>query len=124
MRARQLISLALLAAYLPACTSYELATKPVPELLAPPKPAKELKVWMGDGQHFVIKSPSIRNDSLFGTEGGGTTDARAVAVPIDSIRAVETPSGSGEAVLILGIVGVGLLVWGASCFEIMGDSKC
>lgn len=126
MRFRPVVSAILLAAYLPACTSYQATTQPLAELTASPKPPEHLRVTTNAGAKFTVDAPRVVNDSLFGTtvavDSKGTATTRAVAMPLSDVRTAEVQKsdGSSTAMLVVGIVGA-LVVLGVVAANAMDD---
>ncbi len=115
MRFRRMVSLLLLAAYLPACTSYQPTTQPLAELTASPKPLEHVRVTTVAGATLTVDAPRVVDDSLFGTtvvikKGAPTT--QPVAMPLADIRTVQVRKSDGTAtmVLVVGIVGAAVLI--------------
>ena len=74
MSFRRVVSALMLAAYLPACTSYQATTQPVAEVTAAPTPPKHLRVTTTDGAVVEVDDPRVANDTLYGstwTTGAG-----------------------------------------------------
>lgn len=119
MSFRRVVSALMLAAYLPACTSYHATTQPVAEVTAAPTPPKHLRVTTNDGSVVEVDAPRVANDTLYGstwvTGPGGQQRAGVMAIPVADIRTVEVKKGDGMKTLLLvgGIVG-GLLILGAA----------
>jgi hypothetical protein len=126
MSIRRVVSLLLLAAYLPACTSYQATTQPVAELTATPKPPEHLRVTTNEGVVVEVDGPRVVNDSLFGTTVAsgprGEPATKAVAIPLSGIRTVEVkrPDGSKTTILVIGIVGAMVLL-GVAAANSMDD---
>ena len=126
MRFRPVVSVVLLAAYLPACTSYQATTQPLAELTATPKPPEHLRVTTNDGAKFVVDAPRVVNDSLFGTtvavDSKGTPTTKAVASPLADIRTAEEKKADGTStmMLVVGVVGAMVLV-GVAMSNAMDD---
>lgn len=116
MRFRPVVSAILLAAYLPACTSYQAATQPLVQLTTTPTPPEHLRVTTTAGKRFVVDAPRVVNDSLFGTtavvDAKGTPTTKAVAMPLSEIRTAEVrkADGGATAMLVAGVVGVVILL--------------
>ena len=116
MRFRPVVSVILLAAYLPACTSYQATIQPLAALMATPKPPERVRVTTTAGAKFVVDAPRVVNDSLFGTtvavDSKGAPTTRAVAMPIADIRTAEVRKADGTAtmMLVVGIVGTVVLL--------------
>ncbi len=116
MRFRPVVSVILLAAYLPACTSYQATTQPLAELTASPKPPEHVRVTTNAGAKFTVDGPRVVNDSLFGTtatvDAKGTPTTRAVAMPLGELRTIEVRKADGTStmMLVVGIVGAVVLL--------------
>ena len=117
MRFRPVVSAILLAAYLPACASYQATNQPLTELTAPPTPVKQARVTLADGTKVQVTSPQVVADTLRGTEGYQRESGAPVAIPLSSITSVEIVKSSkrlstGAAIAIAAVVaaGVALLV--------------
>jgi len=112
MRFRPMLSAVLLAAYLPACMSYQATSQPMAELTASPQPPDRVQVTTTSGYSFVVDAPRVVHDSLFGTTGAvdsrGAPTSRAVAIPLAELRAVEVRKFDvgGTLILVGGVVGV------------------
>ena len=108
-----------LAAYLPACTSYQATTQPVAELTAAPKPPSKLRVTTTDGAVVEVDEPRVANDTLYGstwtTGAGGKQSAGVMTIPIANIRTVEVRKSDGtKTVLLVGGIVVGLVLLSAA----------
>jgi len=110
MRIRRVLSALLLAAYLPACTSYQATSQPLAQLTAQPKPVEQVRITTIEGAQFEVGSPRVANDTLYGStwaQGSGSKPSQeAVAVPVASLRTVEVrrPDATKRAMVIGGIV--------------------
>jgi hypothetical protein len=118
MRYTRLAAAILLAAYLPACTGYQVMADPSTGLQASPKPVKEARVTLRTGERFELMSPRVDGDSLRGVPAGGP--ARSVALA--DVATVEVRKGStGKTLaLVLGVtavVGLVALVIAAATYE-------
>jgi len=120
---RSLTSAVLLLAYLPACTSFQATTRPLPELTAPPKPVKTVRVTTTAGTSIEVDAPRVVNDTLFGSAwmagSGGKQTAEPVALPLTDIQTVKVKKsdGTSTALLVGGIVlviVVGTVAWANS----------
>jgi hypothetical protein len=89
MRFRPMISVILLAAYLPACTAYHQTDESVVQLTAPPKPADRVRVTTVDGTRVQIWSPRVQGDSLFGKNAAPGKETGGVTVALADVRSVE-----------------------------------
>jgi hypothetical protein len=66
MQSTRLVAAILLAAYLPACSSYRVLADPAVDLQASPKPVKKAWITLQSGAHFQLTSPYVEGDSLRG----------------------------------------------------------
>jgi hypothetical protein len=119
MRSTRFVAAVLLAAFLPACTSYQVMADPASGLQAPPKPVKEARVTLKNGSVFELDSPRVDGDSLRGTlEGQATSVAWAdvTGVEVRKTSAVKTTA------LVLGVglfaVAAGAAIAVANCPDI------
>jgi len=123
MSFRRAVSLLLLAAYLPACTSYQATTQPVAELTAAPNAPSHLRVTTSNGATVEVDEPRVVNDTLYGstwtTGAGGKQSAGVMTIPLADIRTVEVKKGDATKTLLLvgGIVGGILIISVAGCSE-------
>lgn len=123
MSFRRTVSLVLLAAYLPACTSYRATTQPLAEVTAAPTAPAHIRVTTTAGAQIEVDSPRVANDTLYGstwvTGPGGQQRAGIMTIPISDIRTVEVKKGDGMKTLLLvgGIVGGLLILSAAGCSE-------
>jgi hypothetical protein len=120
MRFRPVLSALLLAAYLPACTSFQGTAEPVASLTVPPKPAEQLRVTTFDGALVRVAAPRVAHDTLYGYIGAVEPGAATVAIPLSSIHLVEVQKNNtmGTILVTTGIV-VGVFavlgaIWAAS----------
>ena len=90
MSIRRVVSALMLAAYLPACTSYQPPRQPLAELTAAPKPPEHLRVTTTDGAVVEVDGPRVANDSLFGSTvddwARAASETRPMAIPLADIR--------------------------------------
>jgi len=101
MRRRSIASLCLLLAYLPACTSWQVTTTPLPELAASPSTSPDLRVTTASGGRFELLSARVIEDSLVGVIPYPGSGRRAVAVPDITKVEVQKPNASRTAAVIL-----------------------
>ena len=115
MRFRPMLSVILLAAYLPACMSYQATTQPLAELTAPPAPVESIRVTTTDGRRLTLASPRVIGDTLKGFRPDADIDPTVVAVPLAQVRSVEIrkKDEGGTAGLSLAVAAV-LVVVGAA----------
>lgn len=110
MSFRRVVSLLLLAVYLPACTAYHQTETPLVQLTAPPKPVERVRVTTAEGARLQVWSPRVAGDSLVGFTKSDGRDSSWVAVPLSTIRSTEVQKV--DAVRTLG----GVAIVGASFF--------
>lgn len=121
MRLQPVVSAILLAAYLPACTSYQATTQPLAELTASPDRPELVRVTTNAGAQLKFSAPRVAHDTLYGstwtTGPGGKQSAGIIAIPIADIRTVEVRKADGTKTLMLvgGIVGGIILLGAAGC---------
>jgi hypothetical protein len=102
MRSTRFVAAVLLAAFLPACTSYQVMADPASGLQAQPKPIKEARVTLKNGSVFELDSPRVDGDSL-----RGNLEGRATSMPWSDVAGVEVRRTSAVKTTAL-VVGVGL----------------
>jgi len=78
MRPTRLIAMLLLAAYLPACTSYQVMADPTDNLQAVPFQLNEIRVTPMNGKRFTLRAPEVFGDSLRGFLKDGTLKRMAL----------------------------------------------
>ena len=116
MALRRVVSALLLITYLPACTSFQATTQPLPELTAPPHPVDRVRITDTTGARIDVSAPRVVNDTLFGstwtTGAGGKQAESAVSLPLSAIQMVEVrkTDGGTTAILVIGIVGVAVVL--------------
>ena len=127
MSFRRVVSALMLAAYLPACTSFHATTQPLAEVTAGPTPPEHLRVTTNDGAVVEVDEPRVANDTLYGstwtTGAGGKQSAGVMTIPIASIRTVEVRKSDGTKTLLLVggiVVGFVLLATAGTCGSIEG----
>jgi len=94
MSFRRVVSLLLLAAYLPACTSYQATTQPVAELTVAPKAPGQVRVITTSGARIEVWSPRVMGDTLWGYAGPPSEAARVMFIPLSEIQVTEVPTFS------------------------------
>jgi len=97
-----------LAACIPACTSYQVVADPAAALQPSTKPVESVRVTLKSGKRFDLYSPRVDGDSLRGMFVGGAPQAYAMA----SVAKVEVEKSSslGTAKLGFVLIGVGLII--------------
>ena len=119
MSMRGVVSMLLLVAYLPACTSFRPAPEPLSALNTASSPAQQVRVTTTDGVQVAVDGPRVANDTLFGTTwstgSGGKQAAQAVAFPLAALRSVEVRrSDGGKTALLIGGIVVGIVLLGVA----------
>ena len=105
MSFRRVVSLVLLAAYLPACTAYQATQQPLPELTAPPNPAGLVLVKTANGDEIEMRDPRILGDTLLGSGTSTVTKLPVGKVPMDQVRGVEVKRFSaGKTIALVGVI--------------------
>jgi hypothetical protein len=104
----------LLAACLPACSSYRALADPAADLQTSPKPVKKAWVTLQTGAHFQLTSPYVDGDSLRGvselSRPTSVAMADVVKVEVREVNEIKTVGlVIGSAVVAFWVV-VGLLV--------------
>ncbi|MEZ4412323.1 MAG: hypothetical protein R2910_05005 [Gemmatimonadales bacterium] len=98
-------------AYLPACTSFQATTQPLPELTAPPKTVKKARITTVTGARIELGYIHVVNDTLYGTSEVPRPEPGPVAIAISDIKTVEVRKADpwAYALIAVGIVGVVVL---------------
>jgi hypothetical protein len=98
------------AALLGACTRWET----VPTLVAPAELPSSIQVWSTDGARTLLRTPFVRQDTLYGRSGGDT-----VGIALARIERVARPrlDGARSAGSLVG----GLAAWLALALLTMRD---
>ncbi|HET9292997.1 MAG TPA: hypothetical protein VFO06_01795 [Gemmatimonadales bacterium] len=112
-----------LAAYLPACTSYHVLANPAEAIAAAPKPIDKVRITMVNGKRFEMTKVRVEADSLRGLGYG--VGERGIA--LSDIKQVEVAKPSPEKTvgLVLGIGAfVGLTVAVAAAMADWGSESC
>lgn len=111
-RARTFASVACLAAYLSACSSWHTVTEPPERVIVRDRPSR-VRLTTEDGKQ-VLQNPEIRADTLAGTRAEGDL----VAVALDDVWGLEVRKTStwktiGLVYLLLNVVvGIALVASG------------
>lgn len=104
MRFTRLASTALLAAFLPACTSYYYLPAPSASLQGAHQPIQKSRITLRSGEAFTLSDARISGDSLRGFLGGGRGKSVALAdITSAGIRQVSPAKTVG---LVLGVAAV------------------
>ncbi len=101
MRRIQCTAAILLAACLPACTSYRAVANPAAGLPASPMQLNEARITPWIGRRFLLTSPEIVGDSVRGTQKDGTTKRVGL---IDVKRIEMHVVDAGKSMTLIGIV--------------------
>jgi hypothetical protein len=121
---RRVVSILLLAAYVPACAHYQETAQPLAELTAPPAPVPQARVTLSSGSRVQVTNPRVDGDTLRGTEGLMRTSGPPVAIPLAAITKVEVvpPSTmSGGTRVAVAAAAVGLVALAVIWAEKLGD---
>ena len=109
MRASHWVTVVLLAAYLPACTSYQVVTDPAAALQPAPDQPGKVRVTTSDGRKIPVKRPTIYGDSLRGM----SERKKPVSLAMADIVMVEVQRSSTSKSVALGLgiaVAAGIIV--------------
>lgn len=112
MRIRPMIASLLLAAYLPACTSYQATTHPLASLTAEPEPVPQVIVTTADSSRTKVKAPRVVGDTLHGYTKVHKSDTNWVAIPLSEVRKTEVRKGDALATAFLVVPIVAVIVVG------------
>ena len=107
MSIRRIVSLLLLAAYLPACTAYHQTDASVAQLTASPKPVDRIRVTKLDGTRVQIWGPRVALDSVIGMNQAPGKETGRVAIALADIQSLEVKEVDA---LMTGVGVVGTLV--------------
>jgi hypothetical protein len=108
MRFRPVLSAVLLAAYLPACTSFQSTSQPLAELTASPEGVDQVKVVTAGGARVDVWAPWVEADTLRGYHEKPSSGVASFAIPLSDIKAIEVRKTDVGPTVIL--VGVGALL--------------
>jgi hypothetical protein len=115
----------LLAAYLPGCATWRPVRTPSPAEYVEARNPERVRIMGLDSSRMVLRTPTVRHDSLVGVVGGGLAaedTLRWSGMPCSQVRQLEVRQGN--TAMVLGAVGVLMLV-GALAFSasggVMGD---
>jgi len=122
MPSRRVLSALLLAAYLPACSSYKATTQPLASLTAEPEPVSQVRITTADSSHLKVRAPRVVGDTLHGYTGIHGHDTTWVAIPLSEIRVtkVRKPDGVETAALAVTVTAA-IVVAGAGLFLYLSD---
>ena len=108
MRFRPIVSLLLLAAYLPACTSYRSTARPVADLAAAPESARQVRVITTTGARVELWSAYVARDTLWGYDGASGEIRRDAFVPMAEVGRMQIlkpdPLKIGGALIGVGVI--------------------
>lgn len=111
-------SIFLLCVYLSACSSWHVVTPSPAQYVQDERPSSVL-VTRTDRSTLVLRSPTVREDSLTGTTTTGLArgdTARTVSLPLADVQSVAVRKFSVGKTALLVIVPIGAL-WLAACVE-------
>jgi hypothetical protein len=112
-----------LAAYMPACTSYHVLADPAAAIAAAPKPIDKARVTLVNGQRFEMTKVRVDGDSLRGSGYG--VGERGIALADIKKLEVAKPDAAKTVGLVLGIGAfVGLTVAVAAAMSEWGSESC
>ncbi len=103
------LSAVLLAAYLPACTSWQMGT-PSPETFVTTEHPERVRVTRTDGATLTLHAPFVRGDSLLGIRARGLAQPErgdTLGLPLSEVRRVDVRRTNTTGTLL--VVGVGLV---------------
>ena len=103
MQSTRLVAAILLAAYLPACSSYRVLADPAVDLQASPKPVKKAWITLQSGAHFQLTSPYVEGDSLRGVSELSRPTSVAMA-DVVKVEVREVSEGKTALLVLSGIV--------------------
>lgn len=108
MRCTRFASAALLAAFIPACTSYYYLPAPSVSLQGAHQPIQKSRITLRSGESFTLSDARITGDSLRGFVGGGKGKSVALAdVTSAGVRQVSPAKTIG---LVLGVTAMAATV--------------
>jgi len=110
MRFRPVVSVFLLAAYLPCCASYQATQQPLAEVVASPKPPERVRVQTLSGEAFTVWAPQVARDTLHGATGHPSGVTGQYAIPLSSIQSVKVYQPGSESDIIVGVLVGGLVI--------------
>ncbi len=109
---RRSLTVALIAAYVSACTSWRVESVPPARLLADRHPTKVL-VTRHDSSRVTVVNPSLSGDSLVGSVHRATA-----GIPLGDIESLAIRKGDAlKTVGLIGAIAGGLLVIVALTYE-------
>lgn len=110
MRFRAVVSMILLAAYLPGCTAYHTTSTPLDQLTAAPKPVGRVCVTKVSGGQVEVLEPRVAHDTLFGMNGARGMSTSGVAIALSDIKSTQVRKVDGARTLVAVVVVGGVLV--------------
>lgn len=112
-----------LAAYMPACTSYHVLADPAAAIAESPKPIDKARITLVNGKRFEMTKVRVEGDSLRGL-GYGVGDRGIALADIKKLEVAKPDAGKTVA-LVLGIGAfVGLTVAFAAAMADWGSESC
>lgn len=127
MSFRRVVSLLLLAAYLPACTAYHQTNETVAQLTAPPKPVDRVRITRVDGTRIQVWGPRVALDSVIGMDKAPGKETGRVAIALADIQALEVKEVDAlmTGVGVVGtMVGISLVMAGIYALSCDPDEWC
>lgn len=108
MRRRAVVSVLLLAAYLPACTSFQPTSQSLVELTATPTPVDKVRITTTAGARVEVWDPRVERDTLFGLADWAGQYSAKVSIPLSMVRSAEVRKTAWAPTLVL--VGTAVLL--------------
>ena len=128
-RWRRVISLGLIAAYLPACTGWRVQG-PTPEVVVRDRAPPAIRITQLDGSTLVVHHPMIVADSIVGQltpAKAGQESVTPVALALSAVKVLEvrgvdvlrTAGAIGGGLLLISIIGCAVT---DGCFDLLLES--
>jgi len=111
-----------LAAYMPACTSYHVLADPAAAIAESPKPIDKVRITMVNGKRFEMTKVRVEADSLRGL-GYGVGERGIALADIKKFEVSKASPGKTVA-LVLGIGAVAGLIASAVAMASLGSESC
>ncbi|HEX5004586.1 MAG TPA: hypothetical protein VFV65_04680 [Gemmatimonadales bacterium] len=118
---RAVVSVILLAAYLPACTAYHATSTPLAELTTPPNPVGRVCVTKFSGAQVEVLQPRVAHDTLFGMNGARGMATSGVAIALSDIKSTEIRKLDGGKTLVAVLVIGGVMVLAGLGMKTLSD---
>jgi hypothetical protein len=114
-RARRLLALVQLAAFLPACTSWQVQPASPADVLATQRPER-IRVIRADSSDMTLRNPEIHGDTLYGVPSHSTssTGPERASIPLAKVEqvAVLRPDNTKSTLFA---VGLAVVTFGSLC---------